>query len=378
MIVVGDDRQLGAIGPGGALTALADRHPERCWTLGDNLRQADPGERAALANLRDGHIPTAVAWYTHHGRVHPVPDRRRAVQTMIRAWAVDTAEGRDTLLVAYRHENVDALNAAARAVFEQVGLLTGPELTAPGGRSYRIGDRVITLAPGPHGAWVTSQPAVVTAVKPDTATVTASTADGRTLRMGPDDIGSDRLAHGYAITAHRAQGSTVDAAHVLHDGGGRELAYVAMSRARTASHVYVTAGDLGDAVKRLAWGWDDQRRQQWATDQAGAAQAAADMRAERDQLRGAIPPGGCDGLVSCNHWRPHAGGSPLPPLERAVAAERSQFAPRPLGAVAEGKDSDFLSGAPFRPAIDRGFPIARVRNVSDPAQVARHYHSELD
>lgn len=108
--------------------------------------------------------------------------------------------------------------------------------------------------------------------------------------MGPDDIGGDRLAYGYAITAHRAQGTTVDSAHVLNDGGGRELAYVSMSRARTSSHVYVTAGDLGDAVERLAWGWDDPRRQQWATDQARAAQAAADLRAERDRLRGAIPP----------------------------------------------------------------------------------------
>jgi hypothetical protein len=55
--------------------------------------------------------------------------------------------------------------------------------------------------------------------------------------MGLDDIGADRLAYGYAITAHRAQGTTVEVAHVLDDGGGRELAYVAMSRARNASHV---------------------------------------------------------------------------------------------------------------------------------------------
>ena len=45
LIVVGDDRQLGAIGPGGALTALAERHPEQLWALTDNLRQNDPAER---------------------------------------------------------------------------------------------------------------------------------------------------------------------------------------------------------------------------------------------------------------------------------------------------------------------------------------------
>jgi hypothetical protein len=57
------------------------------------------------------------------------------------------------------------------------------------------------------------------------------------LHMGAEDIGADRLGYGYAITGHRAQGATVEVAHVLDDGGGRELAYVAMSRARNASHV---------------------------------------------------------------------------------------------------------------------------------------------
>ncbi len=37
------------------------------------------------------------------------------------------------------------------------------------------------------------------------------------------------MSHGYAITVHRSQGATVDTAHRLEDGGGRELAYVSMS-----------------------------------------------------------------------------------------------------------------------------------------------------
>ena len=72
MIVVGDDRQLDAVGPGGALTALVARHPEHVWTLTDNLRQTMPGERAALAELRDGNVAAAVGWYARAGRIHPV------------------------------------------------------------------------------------------------------------------------------------------------------------------------------------------------------------------------------------------------------------------------------------------------------------------
>ena len=71
--------------------------------------------------------------------------------------------------------------------------MSGPELTALGGRRYRAGDRIVTLAPGLRGAWVTSQAAQVTAVDPHAQQLTAVTPDGHELRMGPDDIGSERL-----------------------------------------------------------------------------------------------------------------------------------------------------------------------------------------
>ncbi|MGH8922555.1 MAG: ATP-dependent DNA helicase, partial [Actinomycetes bacterium] len=296
MVVVGDDRQLDAVGPGGGLNAMLSRHPDHVWELSDNLRQTDVTERVALSHLRDGKVPTAVAWYQDHHRIHAVRDGGRATAAIVNGWAHDMAAGRETLMLAYRRANVERLNQAARQRWEAAGLLSGPELVAPGGRPYRAGDRIITLAPGPHGAWVTSQPATVTAVDPTTQTLHAVTPDGARLRMGRDDIGADRLAHGYAITAHRAQGATVAAAHVLEDGGGRELAYVAMSRARTASHVYVIAPDTTQAADRLTWAWDQQRRQLWVTDRAPAPNVA-ELRAERDRLVAAIPPDMADQLT---------------------------------------------------------------------------------
>jgi conjugative relaxase-like TrwC/TraI family protein len=301
MIVVGDDRQLDPVGPGGALAALTERHPDHVWELPDNLRQTNPGERTALADLRHGDVAAAVAWYSQRGRIRAVDSRARAVRAMVRAWASDAAAGHDTLLLAYRRDNVDALNRAARHLLETAGLLSGPELTAPGGRRYRAGDLIVTLAPGPRGAWVTSQPAEITAVNPHTQELTAVTPDGLQLQMGPDDIGADRLAHGYAITAHRAQGATVDVAHVLDDGGGRELAYVAMSRAREASHVYVTAANQHQAAERLTWAWEQQRRQHWITDQAPGEPTIAELVAEHRRLTATIPPDDTDQLAHLRH-----------------------------------------------------------------------------
>jgi ATP-dependent exoDNAse (exonuclease V) alpha subunit len=51
--------------------------------------------------------------------------------------------------------------------------------------------------------------------------------DGRTL---PSDYRS--VAHGYAVTAHRSQGKTVDSVILSGDGMQKELFYVAASRGR--------------------------------------------------------------------------------------------------------------------------------------------------
>jgi conjugative relaxase-like TrwC/TraI family protein len=56
--------------------------------------------------------------------------------------------------------------------------------------------------------------------------------DGRTL---PDNY--RQFAHGYAVTAHRSQGKTVDSVVISGDGMSRELFYVAASRGRECAVV---------------------------------------------------------------------------------------------------------------------------------------------
>ena len=70
LVAVGDYRQLDAVGPGGALEALSKRHPGHAWTLRDNLRQVDPGERHALDHLRAGaRAPVPSTGTSANGRV---------------------------------------------------------------------------------------------------------------------------------------------------------------------------------------------------------------------------------------------------------------------------------------------------------------------
>jgi hypothetical protein len=55
-------------------------------------------------------------------------------------------------------------------------------------------------------------------------------------------------------------------AHLFADGGGRELAYVAMSRARESTHIWTVADDVAQAVEDLNRDWSQRRAPTWAID----------------------------------------------------------------------------------------------------------------
>jgi conjugative relaxase-like TrwC/TraI family protein len=266
LVMVGDHRQLAPVGPGGALAALVARHPDAVHPLGENRRQADPDERRALDQLRDGDVTDALAWYASRGRIRAVPDRNEALQAAVDAWAADTTAGHTTALLAWRRTNVAELNHRARDWMAATGRLTGPELVTPGGVPFQAGDRVVALAPDHQVGLVTSQRGTVQGVDTDAGSVAVGLDDGRHVTLTGEQLGPDRLGHGYATTVHRAQGVTVDHAHLYADGGGRELAYVAMSRARHSSTAWVVADDPDQAAEDVGRDWSTRRTPTWAID----------------------------------------------------------------------------------------------------------------
>ncbi len=302
-VVVGDHHQLGAVGPGGGLEALVARHHPAVVVLAENVRQRDAGERAALEQLRAGDLGSAVSWYRANGRIVAEGDRAGALDAAVDAWDADRLGGHDTVLLAWRRRDVAALNARARKRCVEAGMVAGPELAAPGGRRYGAGDRVVFLAPG-AGRWVTSERAVVEEV--GDASLVVRFGDGRREVVAGEDLGAERLDHAYALTVHRTQAATVERAHVVADGGGRELAYVAMSRARATSHVYVVADDIDQAAEDLGAEWGRERRQRWVLDtddvagedgyrrpdlarRVDATLRVTRLRAERDAVQAVAP-----------------------------------------------------------------------------------------
>jgi len=280
VVLVGDPRQLDPVGPGGALTGLIARHPDLVVPLDENVRQTNPAERHALAELRHGNPTNALDWYSANKRLRIAPDRIETLAQMADAWASDTLAGHHTALLAWRRQDVADLNRLARHQWDQLGHLTGDDIEL-GGRRYAIGDRIVTLTPNRASGLVTSE--LLTVTNLDEHRLTARTDTGRTVTITGDGLDRHRLDYGYAITIHRAQGATYDRAHVLANGGGRELAYVALTRARHHTTVHTTADDLGQALDDLVTDWGTERHQRWISD------TPARPGHERQPLRSELP-----------------------------------------------------------------------------------------
>lgn len=249
VLLVGDHGQLSAIDAGGAFALLADRtRPGRLTSL---WRFSHPWEAAASLGLRAGDA-SVLDEYVDRDRVH-AGAAEAMLEDAYSAWADDLEDGIDSILIAPDARTVAALNARAHRDRVADGLVAAMGVASAAGEQLGVGDRIVTrrnertlrpLGAGRHAYVRNGDLWTITQTHADgslTATRTRSAiGTGRTSVVLPAQYVAQDVDLGYASTTHRAQGITVDHAHVLaHPGMARENLYVAMTRGRHANLVYV-------------------------------------------------------------------------------------------------------------------------------------------
>ncbi len=241
LVLVGDHHQLPEIDAGGAFAFLAQRLD--AIELTTNRRQRDPIERAALAQLRDGHTHVGLDLLAEHGHVSEHVDRTDAIGRLVGDWADAALEGDDALILGLHRRDVDDLNEAARARLRAEGAIERDALRAAG-RDYVVGDWVITTRNDYRNGLLNGQRGAVIDIDAAQRTLVVDLDRRGRVTIPTDYLDAGHVDHAYAITVHKAQGLTCDRAFVLgNEHLYREAGYTALSRGRHENRLYAVAGE---------------------------------------------------------------------------------------------------------------------------------------
>jgi AAA domain len=117
VVLVGDDRQLGAIDAGGGFRALRLRLGAS--ELVENRRQQQAWEREALELVRSGLVEEAVAAYQAHDRVVAADSKPAATLALLQDWwtawqPADHDPAQEVVVLAGRRVEVARLNSACQ------------------------------------------------------------------------------------------------------------------------------------------------------------------------------------------------------------------------------------------------------------------------
>jgi conjugative relaxase-like TrwC/TraI family protein len=272
LLLVGDPKQLGAVGAGGALGDMIERGIS--YELAEVRRFHQRWEGPASLRLRDGDT-SVVGEYAKHGRLIEAGTLEQAEAAASRAWLADTLAGREALLVVGSNDAATRVSNAVRAELvrlgrvQEVGVALGMQATVAG-----VGDLVQARRNAWHlQGWAGNASAPINratyrviAIHPTVGGRSGERAGGLTVArvIGRDSDGAEQLAEpitlpgsyvnthvtlAYASTVHAAQGRTVDAGYgVLGAGSDAASAYVQMTRGRDTNVAFMVTRTVAEGA----------------------------------------------------------------------------------------------------------------------------------
>ena len=285
LVLVGDPRQLQAVGRGGMFAELCRTNPAH--ELATIHRFTNPWEHQASLDLRAGRIDALDA-YLDHVRVAAGTFDQLATEVAHR-WVEHTGAGRTIAVVAETNEHVDALNQAVQAQRHRLGQLRGPTVPIAGGETASEGDIVVTRRNDRTLTTDRGKPVrnrdrwTSTSIRQDGG-VTVSHDQGHGLVTRPAGYVRAHLRLGYAATAHGHQGDTVDIGlAIVTPATTHRSLYVSATRGRNQNHLLVVAqdGDLQEARDVLEQVLGNDRADTPAVAQRRQLEAQAPHRTSR-------------------------------------------------------------------------------------------------
>jgi len=290
LLLAGDSAQLSAIGAGGLFKEIEGKVPTA--ELTEVHRARHEWERKAWEQIRNGEPGPALAQYQAHDRLHIHDTRAQAAEAMVENWDRTRREapaGQAVMITDASNKERDQINAMAQDRRARAGELGADRVQLPE-KPYGLaaGDEIIftgqyrvpgekRVENGITGTIIDTHPGADTGTNTGTNGNSNENTNGerhdhentghvtiRTREREPREVTVDTSEFGdislaYAVHVHKAQGLTAENSGILTGGWqtDREHTYVAVSRAREQTHIYIAREDLGEqgmdtgAIERL-------------------------------------------------------------------------------------------------------------------------------
>ncbi len=247
LVLVGDERQLGAVGRGGGFAEAREIAQGGTARLDEIHRQKEGWQAEASRAFGEGRAREALQSYIDHGKVEWAASRGTARDMLVSDYARELDRGSSTdRMLALAHENRDVkqINAGIREAIKERGGLKDERsytLTDENGKTHRIelaaGDRVVFERNDARSGVKNGSFGTVEVADARGFTVKMDGEKGWRVRVEQGD--KQQLSHGYASSVHKSQGATVDKTFTLASKGmDSKLTYVALSRQREDARMY--------------------------------------------------------------------------------------------------------------------------------------------
>jgi conjugative relaxase-like TrwC/TraI family protein len=234
LVLIGDPRQIGAVGPGGLYGHLTNETEPILLT--EIRRQRDRLDRYVVELAHEGRGSDALDVLAMRERLVIADTLPEALDAQALDWHRRFAVGEDAVMIARRTRDVAELNERARQLLAADGRL-GREVLSVGDHEFAVGDRVVTRV---NTAKVSNRErwdvvGVDRARQQLHLRHLADSERGATLERRYLDrvtkAGEPAIQHAYALTTYTTESKTFDSAFALLDSGiSSEDFTVAISR----------------------------------------------------------------------------------------------------------------------------------------------------
>jgi Ti-type conjugative transfer relaxase TraA len=279
LILVGDSQQLKPIGKGDIFRGISEHIGY--FSMEDIKRQKVLTDREASLNLSKGDVLTALNHYDLKGSLHFEQTERQMIRKAINNWASElkTTDIKQSILLSFTRKTVLKLNIAARDKIKELSKLGNKDYIYSIIRSDNpildrneqklskslrlkptttiINDKIV-LAQNERLLFK-KKDREIGVDNGDMATITsidehyiqATLDNGKPIQFKNGQY--QHFDYSYALTVHKAQGMSVEKAHVVIDSPywDKHLSYVAMTRHKERLTIY-TNHELFIDKKHLA------------------------------------------------------------------------------------------------------------------------------